>query len=225
MMQVGRAFDVVAGEYDVQRRLIVPCFNAFYGNALEVIDDWGPPPAMRVLDLGSGTGLFAALVHSRHPDTRLHLVDASEAMLAQAGTRFTGAEVDLRVADMATTDLAGPYDLVISALAIHHLPAPDKQALFARIYAALVPRGLFVNAEQVLGPGPEAEARYRRRWDTQVRAAGASEAIREAALERMRHDRCDTVEDQLRWLREAGFVQADCTFKTWRFAVLAAWKG
>ena len=51
-----------------------------------------------------------------------------------------------------------------------------------------------------------------------------AEADRDAALGRMRHDRCDTVEDQLRWLREAGLAEADCTYKAWRFAVLAAWK-
>ncbi len=44
----------------------------------------------------------------------------------------------------------------------------------------------------------------------------------EATLERMSHDRCDTVADQLAWLVEAGFTDVDCPWRSGRFAVLAA---
>jgi tRNA (cmo5U34)-methyltransferase len=37
----------------------------------------------------------------------------------------------------------------------------------------------------------------------------------------MAFDRCASVDDQLAWLRAAGF-DADCLFKDHRFAVLAA---
>lgn len=222
-----RSFAAAAPGYDAARRALVPCFDALYGNALEVVADQRLRDGARVLDLGAGTGLFAAMVLARFPSASLRLVDLSEDMLAQAKRRFAGDDptrVEFAVLDMAEGDLGGPWDLVVSALAVHHLDAEAKRALFARVHAALAPGGLFVNAEQVLGPGEPAEARYRRLWDAQTGAAGASDADRERALERMRHDRCDTVEDQLRWLREAGFAEADCTFKAWRFAVLAAWK-
>jgi hypothetical protein len=42
------------------------------------------------------------------------------------------------------------------------------------------------------------------------------------AEELMRHDRCATLEDQLRWLRDAGFENVDCLFKMRRFAGIAA---
>jgi tRNA (cmo5U34)-methyltransferase len=38
----------------------------------------------------------------------------------------------------------------------------------------------------------------------------------------MAFDRCASVEDQLRWLRGAGFEHVDCLFKDHRFAVIAA---
>ncbi len=216
------AFDADAARYDAQRRALVPDFDAFYGAALDLIDDWGGPAAPAILDLGAGTGLFAALVRGRRPAARLHLIDGSEAMLAVARRRFAGqAEVTTEVADMAAADLAGPWDLVISALAIHHLSDPDKQRLFRRIHAALMPGGLFVNAEQVLGPTPAAEARYQRLWATQARAAGASEADLVAAAARMRHDRCAPVAAQLAWLEAAGFTDVDCSVKLWRFAVFS----
>lgn len=213
-----------AASYDATRRGLIPCFDAFYGAALDLIADWrgAEVKPLRVLDLGAGTGLFSSLLLARYQHAQLHLLDASEGMLAQARQRFAGgAGITCALGDMATADLAGPWDLVISALAIHHLDDAGKRRLFARIRAALKPGGLFVNAEQVLGPTPETEARYARLWLDQVRAASVPEVDIARAQERMRHDRCATVESQLLWLREAGFTDVDCSFKAWRFAVLS----
>jgi tRNA (cmo5U34)-methyltransferase len=71
----------------------------------------------------------------------------------------------------------------------------------------------------VLGPTPAAEARYRRLWDGQVLGSGLDRLEYERAVDRMRHDRCATLTDQLEWMRAAGFAEVDCAFKQWRFAV------
>jgi tRNA (cmo5U34)-methyltransferase len=55
-----------------------------------------------------------------------------------------------------------------------------------------------------------------------MRPFGASLVEWEGACERMRVDRLATVEDQLRWLRDAGFPDADCLYKDHRLAVLVA---
>jgi tRNA (cmo5U34)-methyltransferase len=217
---VAFAFDAVAADYDAPRRRLVPCFDAFYGAALELIAEWGPPPAAAVLDLGAGTGLLAGLVRAAFPDTRLQLVDIAAAMLERARARFQGQSgVSFAVADYAEAELGGPWDLVVSALSIHHLDDAAKRRLFARVRGALRPGGLFVNAEQVLAPTPELERRAHERWRGQALALGASEAELAEAEARMRHDRCATLEDQLLWLRQAGFAEVDCAFKAWRFAV------
>jgi tRNA (cmo5U34)-methyltransferase len=41
------------------------------------------------------------------------------------------------------------------------------------------------------------------------------------ARQRMRHDRCARVEDQLNWMRAAGLADVDCSFKSHRFAVMS----
>ena len=226
---VGQLFSIGAQGYDAVRRNLVPCFDGFYGSALDAIGDWAGARAsatLDVLDLGAGTGLFSAMVLGRlsqariHP--RIHLVDVSDAMLVQARQRFAGAadsNVSFEVRDYTQGSLGGPWDLVVSALSIHHLDDGAKRALFARIFEALRPAGLFVNAEQVLGPTPAAEARYRKLWDEQVLGSGVDRLEYERAVERMRHDRCSTLGDQLEWLRAAGFTEIDCAFKQWRFAV------
>ena len=119
---------------------------------------------------------------------------------------------------------AGPFDAIVSALAIHHLEHADKSALMGRIHAALRPGGVFANAEQVDAPTPELTIAYAQRWADDCRALGATEDEIDGARDRMRHDRCTDVETQLGWLRDAGFATADCTYKSWRFAVLIARK-
>jgi tRNA (cmo5U34)-methyltransferase len=65
-------------------------------------------------------------------------------------------------------------------------------------------------------------ALYARRHEQQARRAGSGHAGWSAAVERMSHDVLAGVEDQLDWLREAGFAEADCLFKDHRFAVMVA---
>jgi tRNA (cmo5U34)-methyltransferase len=222
---VGELFSIAAERYDAVRRNLVPCFDAFYSSALDVIGDWAHGRALEpldVLDLGAGTGLFSAMVMARLPQARLHLIDVSDAMLAEARRRFAGvapSNVSFEVRDYSESSLGGPWDLVISALSIHHLEDGAKRSLFKRVFEALRPGGLFVNAEQVLGPTPAAEARYRRLWDEQALSSGVDRHEYERAVERMVHDRCAPLDDQLEWMRAAGFAEVDCAFKQWRFAV------
>jgi tRNA (cmo5U34)-methyltransferase len=217
MTDAPATFDAYARDYEAPRRRLIPPYDAFYGTAVAALDLLGRPPR-RVLDLGAGTGLLAARIAATHPELELVLVDAAPAMLEQAGQRL-GPRAALHVADLRDPLPAGPFDAIVSALAIHHLDDGDKRALFARVHAALTPGGMFVNAEQVAGPTPVLDARYRAWHAARAAALGASADEWAGAVERMRHDRCSTVEDQLTWLRAAGFA-ADCLFKDHCFAVL-----
>ena len=106
--------------------------------------------ARRVLELGTGSGVTARRVLARHPHAHLTGVDSSEHMLAAA--ELPGA--DLRLQDLADPLPDGPFDLVFSALAIHHLDAAAKADLFARVAAVLAPGGRFVMADVVVPEDP-----------------------------------------------------------------------
>jgi tRNA (cmo5U34)-methyltransferase len=213
-------FDAHAGGYDAVRRRLVPPFDAFYDTAIGALELTGRPLG-RVLDLGAGTGLLSERVLAAHPAAELVLLDGAPAMLDEARTRL-GERVRYVVGDLAEPLPAGPWDAVVSALAIHHLADAGKADLFARVRDGLSPGGVFVNAEQVAAPTPWLEALYRARHEHAARALGATDAEWSDSLERQAHDRCSTVEQQLQWLREAGFADADCLFKEHRFAVLVA---
>jgi tRNA (cmo5U34)-methyltransferase len=214
-------FDAQAASYEGPRRRLIPPFDAFYGTAVDAIAMLGRAPE-RVLDLGAGTGMLAARVAAAYPQAEVVLVDGAPAMLEQARDHLRGRRASFHVADLADPLPAGPFDAVVSALAIHHLDDEGKRALFARVRAALPPMGVFVNAEQVAGPTPCFDRRYRGWHEASARALGATDEEWAGAVDRMRHDRWADVESQLRWLREAGFDAADCLFKDHCFAVLVA---
>jgi tRNA (cmo5U34)-methyltransferase len=175
-----------------------------------------------VLDLGAGTGLLSQAVRAAHPGAELVLLDGAGLMLDEARARLGDDGVRYVEADMTAPLPDGRWDAVVSALAIHHLDDTAKQRLFRRVRAALEPGGVFVNVEQVAGSSDAFTALYDRWHEACARAAGSDDAEWSAAVERMAFDRCASVEDQLGWLRDAGFEHADCLFKDHCFAVLAA---
>ena len=85
-----------------------------------------------VLDLGTGTGETLAAVLARHGRARAVGMDKNAGMLDEARRRLSGLPVELVLADLTDPLPAGPFDLVVTALAVHHLDGPGKAALFAR---------------------------------------------------------------------------------------------
>ncbi|MGD1049708.1 MAG: methyltransferase domain-containing protein [Solirubrobacteraceae bacterium] len=223
MSDAVRIFAEHAPEYHGLRRRLVPGLDAFYGIAADLVGLRGGP-IERVLDLGAGTGLLSAFVVERHPQARAVLLDGAEPMLEQARQLLAPREVELVVADLRDPLPDGPFDAVVSALAIHHLDDRAKRELNGRVLTVLRPGGVFVNAEQVRGATEWLEQRQREGWLAACRGEGASEDELAAALERMVPDRHTDLESQLRWLRESGFGDVDCFYKRWHFAVFAGWR-
>ncbi len=217
---IASTFDAHAAEYDALRRRLIPPFERFYGVAVDALE-LAERPIRRVLDLGAGTGILSARVAAAHPGVALVLLDAAPAMLDRARETLDATAV-LRVGDLRDTLPDGPFDAVVSALAIHHLDDDDKRGLFRRVRAVLAAGGVFVNAEQVAGPTPELDASYRAWHRAASLALGTTPSEWAAAEARMSLDRCADVESQLGWLREAGFREADCPMRDHRFAVLVA---
>ena len=136
--------------------------------------------AAEILELGIGTGETARRVLDLHPDARLTGIDSSQEMLEGARAVLPGA--DLQLAGLEDPLPEGPFDLVYSALVVHHLDSAGKRDLFARIATALRPGGRFVLADVVV-PDDPADARIPIDWVM---------------------DLPDRLDDQLTWLSEAG---------------------
>ncbi|MBH5328782.1 class I SAM-dependent methyltransferase [Eikenella sp. S3360] len=222
-------FNATSARYDSQRRALIPCFDLFYQTAAGLAES--VPNVRRVLDLGAGTGLMSAFVYERRPEAEFVLADISMQMLAKARERFHGLpnfrfiKQDLTQLEPCERLPENRFDLIISALAIHHLSGTQKQTLFRQIARLLAPHGRFINADQVLGETPEAEAAYTQAWRQHVlRHPGLSEADKTAAFERIKLDRMSKRSEQFQWLHEAG-LQPALYFQHYNFVVFAADKG
>jgi tRNA (cmo5U34)-methyltransferase len=153
--------------------------------------------ASRILELGTGTGETAKRMLATHREARFIGLDRSEAMLAIA--RETLPEAELRVQRLEDPLPTGPFELVFSTLAVHHLDANGKRDLFGRVAAALASGGRFVLAD-VIVPADPASARIPLSPD---------------------FDLPDRLDDQLTWLAAAGF-EAQTTWMADDLAVIAA---
>jgi tRNA (cmo5U34)-methyltransferase len=150
----------------------------------------------RALELGVGTGETARRVLGVHPGASLLGIDASEEMLARAREALPGA--DLRLGRLEDPLPDGPFELVFSALAIHHLDGPGKEDLFRRIALVLSPGGRVVIGDVVVPVDPH----------------DAVTPMDEG------YDMPSTLVEQLGWLAEAGFGSATVTWSKRDLAVL-----
>jgi len=170
-----------------------------------------PPDAKRILDLGSGGGRLLALVKAARPHAQFVGLDFSPTMLVALRKLFAGDSGVTIVAHNLDDPLPllGQFDAVISSFAIHHVTHARKRALYAEIFAALAPRGVFCNLEHVASSTPHLHAEF-------LRAISCDE---EGPSNKLL-----ALETQLAWLREIGFADVDCHWKWRELALLGGSK-
>lgn len=109
----------------------------------------------KVLDVGAGYGVVTEEVLKAFPAARVTLQDYSQPMLDQANDRLAGYRDRLSFALCDLTDpswpgqTGGPFDLVVSAIALHNLADPQKIfACYRAIHDLLKPGGRFLNCDR-----------------------------------------------------------------------------
>ncbi len=226
-MAIDQAFNETIDYYDSWIRKAVPGYDEMFAIAKELLP-FPTDAEIQVLDLGAGTGLFSRLVLEKYPGARFVLCDVAAKMLDVARQRFRAYPGQFRymVEDYRTFREAGPFDLVISSLSIHHLADDEKRELCRRVFGVLREGGVFINIDQIKGPTPALQELYWKAWLDKARRAGAPEdEIRGGVERRLAFDREATLADQLRWLEEAGFADADCIYKNYLMGLFLGVKG
>jgi tRNA (cmo5U34)-methyltransferase len=206
---VGEHFDEWASRYDAEIRAQVPRYDEIHDTVVQLLS---LRPPHRVLDLGTGTGVTALRILEALPEARVVGVDVSQEMLSRARQRLRGhgRRVQLRAGNIATPELDGLFDAIVSVLAVHHLWADEKRHLFSRLWEHLAPGGILVVADAFR----HASDRLLELYDY-PRPEDPHEA---------EHDHLDTTADHLDWLQAAGFASVDVAWKYEDVGVLVAWK-
>lgn len=192
-----------------------------------------------LLELGAGTGRLSSRILHRYPKARLHALDGSEAMLAKArqNLRSLAARVTFVQKDFGRRHWSSglpKVDAVISTAAIHHLTGAGKRRLFREAFDLLRPGGMLVVGDPVWPADSSLKKRDDLMWATYIHGryrqlTGKDKPVAEILswINETRDaegDQPSSLEDQLGWMREAGFVHVDCFWKTFGFAVYGGMK-
>lgn len=228
----------VAAAFLTERSLLIPDRQRQLEVVLRILRETRRPPR-RVLDLGCGDGIILATMLEAFPAADGVALDFSPLMLEQARTRLQrfGARSSTVEADLQTPawrqQLDGPFDAVLSSLAIHHLSHERKRELYGEIFALLAEGGVFVNVEHVASASSRGEELFNAAMTEHLHER-RRERGEDVSLEQVRRDFLERpdraanilapVEEQCRWLRELGFKEVDCFWKYFELAIFAGWR-
>lgn len=162
---------------------------------------FAPDDPIHVLDVGAGYAMLTREVLQRFPNAHVVLHDISEPMFEHARERLgehldrtTFVLSDLR--DPGWSEGLGPFDAVVSSIAIHNVREPPViRRVYADIRRLLGPGGCFYNIDFVPLAGPLTARAGGRRPEFPRAGEVASLSV------------------QLAWLLEDGFDEADCLLR------------
>ena len=175
--------------------------------------------------MGAGTGLLSYFWYQQCSSAEYVLVDIADEMLNVARKRFDGIDsISYQVLDYSKELPDGDFDVITSALSIHHLENEDKQKLFAQIYDKLPIGGLFVNYDQFCAGQDKMDEWFNSYWENQLAKSGLTEHDIELWKERKKLDRECSVDEEIAMLRESNFKTIKCVYSYQKFSVIVAIK-
>ncbi len=224
---VKKHFQKWAKKYDTsEREKMIPRFHDFYGTAVNMIS-MKRNSAINILELGTGTGMLTELIAYSYTKAKITGIDLTDEMLSQAEKKLKRFKNRLTIkrGDFSSIPFGNNFDAVVSSLSIHHLTPDGKKKLYNKIYNSLKKGGIFLNADLVKSESDYIQKLYMKKWKEFMRAGKADEESIKRRLKGVKKvDIYDTFEDQLDWLKRAGFKDVDVFWKYWNFAVFGGFK-
>lgn len=219
-------FDREARGYDRSARASMPGYSELHRTLVRGIP-FLPTRQFRVLELGVGTGALTAAVLDQFPHAQLTGVDVSPKMIAAARRRLRKYRdrVELRAGRLEDSWDA-QFEVVLSALAIHHLLDREKWSLFRRVARSLTPGGYFGDGDDHLPEDPLFDSRFAQIAASDFGRGSARGGFRSPQLVWHEHERFDhpcTVDAEVAALERAGFSHVGVPWRFYGQAVVWAY--
>ena len=116
------------------------------------------------------------------------------------------------------------YDLTAGVLSIHHLIAKDKKILYKKIYKTLNKDGLFIIGDLVLGDTKAETTKLESSWKKYLhKTFGKKEGEKWFDIYK-EEDIPESINNQLKWLKQAGFKDHNCVWNKYNCAVIVGKK-
>jgi tRNA (cmo5U34)-methyltransferase len=230
-----------AQKYEQRADLVLPKRQEILSLIVRLIP-FGRSEPLRVLDLGTGTGVPAQRILQDFPQANVICVDKSAEMmeigcakLAEYNDRVSFVQADLEDPAWNNDLPKKKFDAIVSALALNLLTDGAKQRLFAQCYEMLEPHGCLVFSDRLRAADEAVDRFYLDQWMDfivrQTREVLGKEVtletvmVRQRSLDEAAGVQSATLEDILAWLKQAGFAQVECYWKYFQWGVFGASKG
>ncbi|MCP4004296.1 MAG: class I SAM-dependent methyltransferase [bacterium] len=225
--------------YDADMDIMHPLRWKMIDVALEVLP-FHQTQSLRALDLGTGTGVFSKRFLEAYPDSEVVAIDGAASMMELAKARLgaLGQRVEWVLSDFqsmpATLLKPNTFDVAFSSYALHHLDALEKRAVLNSIVQSIKPGGWFLNADIVVAAAPAVEQRIQEirinsvtdRAPAKDERFSSTDATRQylGELEAQEQDQPQTLDEDLRILRESGLSNSEVFWREYREAVIGGSK-
>lgn len=208
---VRRHLRIAIDEYDIAIRRFIPGYEEMLAVAARELS---AACQGLILDLGAGTGALAEVILEAADDTIVDLIDVDGEMLDQARTRLVRFGDRARYTRASFLEPLPSCNGTAASLALHHIPSMGaKQETYGRVYGALEPGGVFVNADATMPREPAAREATWRAWADHLMSHGIAE---QRAFEHFEEwsgeDTYFPLEDELAAVEASGFA-AECVWR------------
>lgn len=207
---VRRHLRIAVDEYDTAIRRFIPGYEEMLAEAAAALRPAAPG---LIIDLGAGTGALSEAILDSVGGSVLELIDVDPEMLNQARARLARFGDRARFTEGSFLEPLPRCRGAAASLALHHIPAMDaKRQLYRRVFEALEPGGVFVNADATMPSEPAAQAATWRGWADHLVSHGIDErGAFEHFEEWSEEDTYFPLEEELLAVAQAGFA-AECVW-------------
>lgn len=216
---VKEQFEAEYEEYDKNVRDVLPDYEEMNNKVVEEVKL--KQGKLEILDLGIGTGQTAAGLLEKYPKSRVTGIDLSPKMLEMAKNRLIKFSYRLKFieADIIEFEPSQKYNACVAVLSVHHLNQKEKQQLFSKIFSSLNENGIFVIGDMIIGDSEKETNQIEGVWEEHlIKKLGKKEAENWMKIYR-KEDIPDSINNQLQWLKEAGFKKVKCSWNKLNCAV------
>lgn len=160
-----------------------------------------------ILDLGCGNGNITSKLLKLFPNAHYTLLDASESMLELCKAQFGSLNKTYVQSYFQNYEFPiHQFDMVVAGFSIHHCRALDKQNLFINIYKSLSPNGMFYYSDLMVDRNTKEHETLLKFWNDFVLNSSDNETWDWLMEHYKTYDNPDSLNNQLKWLKEAGFT-------------------
>lgn len=166
------------------------------------------PKPVNMLDLGVGSGITSAIARDVLGNVNLTVVDFSQTMLENAKKKLGNDDnVHYILDDYSNTDFDKQYDVILTAIGLHHQTDDGKRTLFKKIYKALTTNGVFILGDLMSEKDKEQNAlATAKHFHQLVDHATDEKTLAEWAHHHLYLNVLTPREDQKQWLEDVGFT-------------------